>query len=171
MPTLIFWILFLAFTGAFAAQVATRVRLIATARNNFSIDHVGFRVRRFLVDVLAQRQTIVERPVAGIAHALVFWGFLAFAGYTTIEFLHGLGIVDLTHTRGFDVYRLALTPFAVAVLAGILYLLIRRAFLRPPGLGKQGIGRIDRHRAVHRRADGHVPPDAAAAGRYAWPDG
>ena len=75
MPTLEFWILFLAFPGAFAAQVATRVRLIATARNNFSIDHVGFRVRRLLVDVLAQRKTIVERPAAGISHALVFWGF------------------------------------------------------------------------------------------------
>src|SRR6476661_1529598 len=108
MPTLIFWILFLAFTGAFVAQVATRVRLIAAAPNNFAADRLGFRVRRFLVDVLAQRKTIVERPVAGLSHALVFWGFLAFAGYTTIEFLHGLGLADLTHTRGFDAYRLAL---------------------------------------------------------------
>jgi len=135
MPTLIFWILFLAFTGAFVAQVATRVRLIAAAPNNFSLDRLGFRVRRFLVDVLAQRKTIVERPVAGVAHALVFWGFIAFAGYTTVEFLDGLGIVDLTHTRAFDAYRLLLTPFAAAVLAGIIYLLIRRAFMRPPGLG------------------------------------
>jgi Fe-S oxidoreductase len=136
MSTLIFWILFLAFTGAFAAQVATRVRLIAAAPNNFSLDQLGFRVRRFLVDVLAQRRTILERPVAGVAHALVFWGFIAFAGYTTIEFLHGLGFVDWTHTRAFDVYRLVLTPFAAAVLAGIVYLLIRRAFMRPAGLGK-----------------------------------
>ena len=37
--------------------------------------------------------------MAGIAHALVFWGFVAFGGYTTVEFLRGLGIVDLTHTR------------------------------------------------------------------------
>ena len=137
MPTLIFWILFLAFTGAFVVQVATRVRLIAAAPNNFAADRLGFRVRRFLVDVLAQRKTIVERPVAGLSHALVFWGFLAFAGYTTIEFLHGLGLADLTHTRGFDAYRLALTPFAAAVLVGILYLLVRRAFMRPPGLGKK----------------------------------
>jgi Fe-S oxidoreductase len=135
MPTLIFWILFLAFAGAFAVQTATRVRLIAAAPNNFSLDRIGFRVRRFLVDVLAQRRTIVERPAAGLAHALVFWGFLAFAGYTMIEFLYGFGIRDLTHTRAFELYRLALTPFAVAVLAGIVYLLIRRAFMRPPGLG------------------------------------
>jgi Fe-S oxidoreductase len=135
MATLAFWLLFLGFAGAFAVQTATRVRLIAAAPNNFSLDRIGFRVRRFLVDVLAQRRTIVERPAAGLAHALVFWGFLAFAGYTTIEFLYGFGIGDLTHTRAFELYRLVLTPFAVAVLAGIVYLLIRRAFMRPPGLG------------------------------------
>ncbi|HWF85011.1 MAG TPA: heterodisulfide reductase-related iron-sulfur binding cluster [Vicinamibacterales bacterium] len=137
MATAIFWILFLAFTGAFAAQVATRVRLIAAAPNNFSVDRLGFRVKRFLVDVLGQRKTIVERPVAGLAHALVFWGFIAFGGYTTIEFLDGLGIAHLTQTRAFEMYRLVLTPFAVAVLAGIIYLLIRRAFVRPVALGKR----------------------------------
>jgi len=68
-------------------------------------------------------------------HAFVFWGFVAFGGYTTVEFLHGLGIADLTHTAWFATYRLVLTPFAIAVLVGIVYLLIRRAFIRPVGLG------------------------------------
>ncbi|MBI3493661.1 MAG: [Fe-S]-binding protein, partial [Acidobacteria bacterium] len=135
MQTLAFWILLLAFTGAFVAQVATRVRLIAAAPNTFSVDQLGFRVRRFLVDVLGQRQTIRERPVAGLAHAFVFWGFVAFGGYTLVEFLFGLGIVDLTDTRWFHAYRLALSPFAAAVLAGIVFLLIRRAFVRPIALG------------------------------------
>src|SRR5262249_19206833 len=35
----------------------------------------------------------------------------------------------------FSIYRAVLTPFAVAVLAGILLLLIRRAFFRPVALG------------------------------------
>ncbi|HEY7170015.1 MAG TPA: heterodisulfide reductase-related iron-sulfur binding cluster [Vicinamibacterales bacterium] len=135
MSTLILWLLVVAFVGAFAAQVATRVRLIGAAPNTFDVEHPGYRIGRFLVDVLGQRKTIVERPVAGLAHAFVFWGFVAFAGYTSVEFLAGLGIVDLTHTGAFDVYRAILTPFALAVLAGIVYLLIRRAFARPVGLG------------------------------------
>ncbi len=135
MPTLVLWLLVLAFGGAFAAQVATRVRLIAAAENNFSVDRIGFRVRRFLADVVAQRATIRERPVVGLAHAFVFWGFVAFAVYTAVEFLKGLGIVDLTHTRAFALYRVALTPFAVAILAGIVYLLIRRGVARPIALG------------------------------------
>src|SRR4029078_2404986 len=113
-----------AFVGAFAAQVATRVRLIAAAPNTFTVEHAGYRTGRFLVDVIGQRTTIIERPAAGLAHAFVFWGFVAFAGYTTLEFLAGLGIVYLTHTGAFDVYRTILTPFALAVLGGIVYLLI-----------------------------------------------
>jgi Fe-S oxidoreductase len=135
METLVLWLLVAAFAGAFAAQVAVRVRLISAARNTFSFEAPGTRLARFVVDVLGQRRTIVERPAAGLAHALVFWGFLAFAGYTTVEFLAGLGIVDLTATRAFAAYRVVLTPFAVAVLAGIVFLIIRRALVRPVALG------------------------------------
>jgi Fe-S oxidoreductase len=133
--TLAFWLLFLTFIGAFAAQVARRIQIIAAAPNTFALDDLPFRVKRFLLDVVLQRRTIRERPVAGLMHALVFWGFVAFGGYTTVELLNGLGIADLTGTRWFGAYRLALTPFALAVLVGILYLLIRRAFVRPVALG------------------------------------
>jgi Fe-S oxidoreductase len=135
MSVLAFWVLFLSFVGAFAAQVARRVRLVAAAPNNFSLDRLPFRITRFLVDVVFQRRTIRERPVAGVMHAFVFWGFVAFGGYTTVELVRGLGIVDLTGASWFYGYRVALVPFAGAVLVGIGYLLIRRAFLRPIGLG------------------------------------
>ena len=137
MSTLILWLLVLGFGGAFVAQVATRVRLIAAAPNTISLDHIGARLRRFVVDVIGQRQTIVERPVAGLAHAFVFWGFIAFAGYTVAEFLRGLGLVNLTQTRWFLGYRMVLTPFAVAVIVGILYLLVRRTVARPVALGEK----------------------------------
>jgi Fe-S oxidoreductase len=135
MATLAFWVLFLAFLGAFAAQVTRRVQLIAAAPNTFSLDNLGFRTTRFVVDVLLQWRTIKERPFTGLMHAFVFWGFVAFGGYTVTEFLYGLGIVDLTHAGWFHAYRLVLTPFATAVLVGIVYLLIRRAFVRPVALG------------------------------------
>jgi len=135
MTTIVFWLLFLTFVSVFAAQVARRVRLIAAAPNTFSLDDVPFRIRRFATDVILQKRTIQERPVAGLMHAFVFWGFVAFALYTTVEFLYGLGIVDLRHTAWFERYRIFLAPFAVAVLVGITYLLIRRAFVRPIALG------------------------------------
>lgn len=135
IETLVFWLLLVVFSASFVAQVARRVRLIAVAPSNFSLDQPAFRVRRFLTDVVLQRKTIAERPLAGVAHALVFWGFVAFAGYTATEFLHGLGMADFTRAGWFHAYRVALTPFAVAVLAGIVYLLIRRVVFRPAALG------------------------------------
>jgi hypothetical protein len=56
----------------------------------------------------------------------VFWAFLAFGGYTLAEFLWGLRIIDVVHTRLFGVYRLGLVPFAVSVRVGIVLLLVRR---------------------------------------------
>jgi Fe-S oxidoreductase len=135
VQALVLWLLVVVSLGVFAAQVAARVRLIAAAPGTFSTDHIGFRLRRFLLDVVCQRQTMAERPVTGLAHAFVFWGFIAFAGYTATEFVYGLGIVDLTHTGWFQTYRLVLTGFAVAVLVGIIHLLVRRAVVRPVGLG------------------------------------
>src|SRR5262249_18251581 len=123
MQTFTFWILFLAGVGAFAAQVSHRVRIVAAGPNSFSTDNLPFRINRFVFDVILQRRTIRERPVAGLMHALVFWGFVAFAGYTSVEFLYGLGLVDLAHTAWFGGYRQALVPFASGVLIGILYLL------------------------------------------------
>ena len=135
MATLAFWFLVLAGVAAFGAQVARRVQLIAAAPHTFSLDNPAARTSRFVVDVLLQWRTIKERPLTGLMHAFVFWGFVAFGGYTLTEFLYGLGIADLTHAGWFHVYRLALAPFATAVLLGITYLLIRRAVVRPVALG------------------------------------
>jgi len=79
MATLVLWLLVVVFLGVFAAQVAARVRLIAAAPNTFALDRLGFRIQRVLLDVVLQRTTIAERPVAGAAHARGFWGFLAYA--------------------------------------------------------------------------------------------
>src|ERR1043165_1696325 len=136
MGTVAFWILFVGFVGAFAAQVASRLRRVAAAPGRFDVEDLGGHVQRFVVDVLLQVRTIRERPIVGLAHAFVFWGFVAFAGYTSVEFLRGLGIVDLTDTRWFFAYRVILVPFATAVLGGILFLLVRRAIFRPSALGR-----------------------------------
>jgi Fe-S oxidoreductase len=134
---MILWLLVAIAAATFAAQVVRRVRLIAAAPDTFSLDRLPARLTRFLLDVIFQRRTIQERPAAGVAHALVFWGFVAFAGYTIAEFMKGLGIADLTATMWFYAYRVVLTPFALGVLIGIGYLLIRRVIVRPIGLGSR----------------------------------
>jgi Fe-S oxidoreductase len=119
----------------FASQMVTRIRLIRAAPERFSTDDPGARIRRLLSEVVFQSRTIRGRPVAGTAHLLVFWGFCAFAGYTGLEALRGLGL-DLTDTGPARAYARLIVPFAVAVIAGMLYLAVRRGIVRPPALGK-----------------------------------
>ena len=96
--TWIFRILVLAFVAAFAAQIATRLRLFLRARNNITVPdgESGVRLLRVVTEVIFQSRTIAERPLVGLAHLGVFWGFVAFSLYTAVEFAHGLGLVDLT---------------------------------------------------------------------------
>ncbi|MCC6164458.1 MAG: 4Fe-4S dicluster domain-containing protein [Acidobacteria bacterium] len=133
--TLAFWVVVLACVGLFAVQMSTRWRLLAAAPGTFSFDDLPRRVERFIVDVVFQGRVIARKPWVGFAHLFVFWGFVAFGGYTFVETLHGLGIADLTQTIAFRVYTWLLVPFCVAVLAGIALLLIRRGVVRPRALG------------------------------------
>jgi Fe-S oxidoreductase len=73
-----------------------------------------------------------------MAHALVFWGFVAFGGYTTVELLAGLGLTDWTDAAVFRAYERALVPFAWAVLTGIVLLIVRRGLVRPRALSLTG---------------------------------
>jgi Fe-S oxidoreductase len=128
-------VLVVVFVGLFAAQVRTRLALVRRAPGVLRTDREAERTARFVRQVIFQSKVIGGKPAVGVAHALVFWGFVAFAGYSATQFLKGLGLVDLTGTRAFRLYAAALVPFAIGVLAGILFLLVRRVVVRPEALG------------------------------------
>jgi Fe-S oxidoreductase len=131
----IFRLLVLIALGLFGWQMRVRYQLYARAADNLDLTDLAARVRTFVAEVVFQTRTIRERPIVGLAHLFVFWGFCAFGGYTVVEALKGLGIVDLSHSRVFGYYTSALVPFSLLVLAGIVALFVRRAFMRPAALG------------------------------------
>src|SRR3569833_2323767 len=53
-------------------------------------------VREFFWEVLRQAKVIRERPLPGLAHAFVFWGFLAFAlvSLNHLAFCLGVGFLS-----------------------------------------------------------------------------
>jgi Fe-S oxidoreductase len=132
---LLFWLVFAGFAGWFAKQMAERFRLILAAPDNFDLTGLSGRLGRFVAEVIFQSRVIGAKPWVGVAHLFVFWGFCAFGLYSGVEMLRGFGLVDLTGTTVFHYYKLALVPFCVAVLAGIVFLVIRRGIVRPPALG------------------------------------
>jgi len=114
-------------------------RILESRRDpNFSISPVGKRVWDFFWEVICQAKVIRERPLTGLAHAFVFWGFCAFALVTLNHFAvgFGLGFLDPGGIFGRFYSYLAAT-FAAACAIGIFGLFVRRFFVRPRWLGSK----------------------------------
>jgi Fe-S oxidoreductase len=102
----------------------------------FHLFPIGKRVWDFFWEVLCQAKVVRERPLPGLAHAFVFWGFCAFALVTLNHFAVGLGIGFLSPTGIFGrFYFYFAAAFAFTCAVGILGLLIRRFLVRPKWLG------------------------------------
>src|SRR6185437_12568861 len=103
---------------------------------DFHLAPVTRRVRDFVWEVMLQGKVIRERPLAGFAHALVFWAFCAFAVVTInhCAVIFGSGFLDPQGVTGRFYFYFA-AAFAIACAAGIFGLFVRRFFVRPKWLG------------------------------------
>ena len=103
---------------------------------DFRIQPVARRVADFIWEVMLQGKVISQRPLPGIAHALVFWGFCVFALITANHFAEGLrlGFLDRNGVIG-PVYFVIAAVFAIAVAISIAGLAFRRFVIRPKWLG------------------------------------
>jgi Fe-S oxidoreductase len=105
---------------------------------SFSLAPVGKRIWDFFWEVLCQAKVIRERPLPGLAHAFVFWGFCAFALVTLNHFAVGFGLGFLDPAGFFGrFYTWFAAIFAAACAVGIFGLFVRRFFVRPRWLGQK----------------------------------
>ena len=125
----------LASLAYFASSVWRRLAPMLTAPDrNLCVDRPVRRLWTVFAEVLLQTRVIRERPIAGVLHALVMWGFFAFA-WVSAEHL-ALGFFGLdTSVHAPSWYAAFAAAWAVAVLAGIIGLSFRRFVLRPTALG------------------------------------
>jgi Fe-S oxidoreductase len=106
--------------------------------NDFSLHPLGRRVWDFFWEVLCQAKVIQQRPLPGVAHAFVFWGFLAFALVSLNHFMTGVRLGFLSpegYVGRFYFVFAAVWALLVAVSIGGLF--VRRFFVRPIWLGKK----------------------------------
>ncbi len=104
---------------------------------DFALTGIGRRARVFVWEVLCQGKVISERPLPGLAHAFVFWGFCAFALVTVNHLGQGFGLNLLPRESWFGrVYFGLAAAFASAVAIAIAGLAARRFLVRPRWLGK-----------------------------------
>ena len=126
--------------GAFWArfgQVLARIRA-SKSDPGFTLGSLGKRSWDFFWEVMCQAKVISERPLPGLAHAFVFWGFCAFALVSLNHFAAAFNLGFLS-SRGFfgPVYFAFAALFALLVAVSILGLFIRRFLARPIWLGKK----------------------------------
>src|SRR5438270_7933554 len=90
---LLFLSLLAASGAAFGVRFERVLRRIREAKPDagFSLAPIGKRMWDFVWEVMLQARVIRERPLPGIAHAFVFWGFCAFALVTVNHFATGVG--------------------------------------------------------------------------------
>src|SRR5438067_32376 len=87
---------------------------------DFELAPPGPRIRDFLWEVAAQGKVIRQRPLPGLAHAFVFWGFCAFALITLNHLAAGFGVRLLSPAAGFGRFYFAFVAFwAIAVAISI----------------------------------------------------
>src|SRR4051794_8983960 len=104
---------------------------------DFEVAPLGPRIRRFLWEVMLQGKVIEQRPLPGLAHAFVYWGFLAFSLITLNHLATPFGARFLTADSGFGgFYYGFVAVWAVVVAISITGLFVRRFFVRPVWLGK-----------------------------------
>ncbi|GMV06828.1 MAG: (Fe-S)-binding protein [Gemmatimonadota bacterium] len=114
----------------FARLVLDKVGFVRRGKPEDRSDQIGRRIGLFFTEVIGQTR-VRERVAAGWAHALIFWGFLAFA-VSTLNLLWRL----VAGGEGFLHGPLATIPwivdvFAFLILLGIVVLAVRRYVVRP----------------------------------------
>ncbi|HEX7362064.1 MAG TPA: heterodisulfide reductase-related iron-sulfur binding cluster [Bryobacteraceae bacterium] len=121
----------------FAARFGPVLGHIVRSRRepDFRWGRAGHRIWNFFWEVLCQAKVIRERPWPGIAHAFVFWGFLAFVIVTSNHIASGLGVPFLSRSGFGAFYFWFAFVFALFCAAAIAGLAFRRFVLRPKWLG------------------------------------
>ena len=131
----IFCALCLGSVWLFLATLNRRLSSVLTRHWDLQLDNIPRRLWRVFVEVILQYRVVRDRPLMGILHAAVVWGFLVFAWVSAEHLL--LGILGLEHAMpAHGWYGTFAAVWAVAVIVGMAGLSFRRFVLRPKVLGK-----------------------------------
>ena len=138
MESAVFLILLAVSVTGFWLRFRRVWRTIAKSKKDqdLQLAGTGRRIRDFFWEVLLQGKVIRQRPLPGLAHAFVFWGFCAFALVTLNHFAQGIGAAFLRRDGAFGrFYFYFAAAFAVAVAVSIAGLAFRRLVIQPKWLG------------------------------------
>jgi Fe-S oxidoreductase len=83
------WLLTLVSFSVFGGRVLRHVRVLSRARPDNRWDHIGKRIGLVVTNVLGQWR-LLDEPLIGVAHLIIFWSFVAYATTFFWNLLRGL---------------------------------------------------------------------------------
>jgi Fe-S oxidoreductase len=125
--------------GLFWMRFRKVLHTIASAREttDFELAPLWPRIKDFVWEVMLQGKVIEQRPLPGLAHAFVYWGFLAFVLITLNHLASPFGMRFLSTDTAFGTFYFGFVAvWAIAVAISIAGLFVRRFLVRPKWLGK-----------------------------------
>ncbi len=134
--TLWFALITIAAIAGIAWSLNRKLQLVLAGRGGVALDRWGERIKGMLVFAIGQKRMFME-PVAGVMHALIFWGFLVFSVRSLSLVVEGVSKgweLPFLHTPFGFAFLLTKDIFAVLVLVGVAVAAWRRLVTRPARL-------------------------------------
>lgn len=113
-----------------------RLMMAVHGKTEFTVDRIGKRIGVLFTDVLGQ-SNVRRKPLIGIAHMLIFLGFLAVQPHSLALMIQGvIPAFEIGHWIPgiYRIYLFIADILAVMVPVGLGYALYRRLFAKPPYL-------------------------------------
>ena len=102
------------------------------------LSEIGARIATALANVLGQKAVLRKNPI-GIAHTMIFWGFLIITVGTLEQFVSTLyepANFEFIGQTAYSILVFLQDIFTALVLFGVAYACYRRFIVRPEGVGK-----------------------------------
>ena len=124
-------ILDLFFIGLFIYLIYERIiKLVSQGKPQIRWDRINDRIVNVITIVFGQKKLLL-RPIAGIVHFFIFYGFIILS-LTIINFLlDGFWHLHLPFTKGYGWYHFLMDSFILFVLLAMIYAFIRRLVIKP----------------------------------------
>jgi Fe-S oxidoreductase len=130
----VLWVLAAVSVGLFGWRVTRYVRTLRRARGENRFDQIGKRLGMFIRFVLGQRR-LLEEPVIGTAHLLIFWAFVFYATGFWWTLLKGLiPALPIPYADDVGVMAFALEVLGAVALVSLAVAAARRYFFTPARL-------------------------------------
>ncbi len=137
-------------------------KVVQRGKGELKLDQLPRQVMAGVVALAGQGRIIRHRRITSLFHIAVAWGFIYYILVNLVDVLEGYipGFYFLGSGAPGGIYRLLADLLSVAVLAGMIFFLVRRFWAKSPAL------RYRDNIKLHPKAPAGIPRDSLIVGGF-----